>query len=69
MSANATPKKPALVSHDHERKSNRHIVWDEHAISEHDELRGTRTKVSSTVILTQSDLYFFECTMPASFHR
>jgi hypothetical protein len=45
-----SPKKPALVhgegeSVDH-KSANRHIIWDEKSIVEHDKLRGTRMKVS-----------------------
>jgi hypothetical protein len=41
----AQPVKPALVHH-HHKKERKGLTWDEHAIEEHDLLRGTRMKVS-----------------------
>ncbi len=47
MSKDNTPKKPSLVHElNHEKRHDRHIIWDEKAITEHSELRGTRMKVS-----------------------
>jgi hypothetical protein len=45
----AVPNKPALVTAKSKKKKKKVIslTWDEHAIEEHDQLRGTRMKVSN----------------------
>ena len=46
---NAVPEKPALVTEKTKSKKRSEkitLTWDEHAIEEHDQLRGTRMKVS-----------------------
>jgi hypothetical protein len=48
--ASAQPVKPALVDEKKKRIKKREkkaLTWDEHAIEEHDMLRGTRMKVST----------------------
>jgi hypothetical protein len=42
---NAIPNKPALVTSKDQKKKEVSLTWDEHAIEEHDQLRGTRMKV------------------------
>ena len=37
-----SPSETTMKTDDH---SNKHLSWDEHAIEEHDQLRGTRMKV------------------------
>jgi hypothetical protein len=39
------PTKAAASSMDTDDKEEKHLTWDEHAIEEHDVLRGTRMKV------------------------
>ena len=48
----AQPVKPALVDGHHKRskKEKKALTWDEHAIEEHDLLRGTRMKVREDLI-------------------
>ena len=43
----AVPNKPALVTSKGRRMKKKivSLTWDEHAIEEHDQLRGTRMKV------------------------
>ena len=41
----AVPNKPALVTSKSKTKKVISLTWDEHAIEEHDQLRGTRMKV------------------------
>ena len=38
------------AKHDRDGKEKKHLQWDEHAIQEHDLLRGTRMKVRSVVV-------------------
>jgi len=44
----AQPVKPALIDEERKKKKRekKALTWDEHAIEEHDLLRGTRMKVS-----------------------
>eukprot|EP00979_Chaetoceros_neogracilis_P013858 scaffold4124_cov267-Chaetoceros_neogracile.AAC.42 len=42
---NAIPNKPALVTSKDQKKKEVSLTWDEHAIEEHDQLRGTRMKI------------------------
>jgi hypothetical protein len=44
----AHPKKPALKMNSKYSKKKVTLTWDEHAIEEHDQLRGTRMKVSNS---------------------
>ena len=39
------PAKAAAAPMDSDDKKEKHLTWDEHAIEEHDVLRGTRMKV------------------------
>ena len=43
----ALPPKSALVTAKKKKKKSVALTWDEHAIEEHDQLRGTRMKVRS----------------------
>ncbi len=44
---NAKPERPALKTENSKKKKKViSLTWDEHAIEEHDQLRGTRMKVS-----------------------
>lgn len=43
---NAVPDKPALVTSKTKTKKEISLTWDEHAIEEHDQLRGTRMKIN-----------------------
>lgn len=39
------------AKHDRDGKEKKHLQWDEHAIQEHDLLRGTRMKVRTYVVV------------------
>jgi len=55
-----SPMNPSSCPEDHgEDKSERHIVWDEESILEHDKLRGTRMKVSGEKL--HSDVRSIPC--------
>ena len=43
-----------------DKHPDRHLTWDEHAIEEHDLLRGTRMKVSSCLYYLQFELRCYE---------
>jgi len=53
---NAVPEKPALVTEKTKSKKKKNekitLTWDENAIEEHDQLRGTRMKVSFDLLCT-----------------
>lgn len=54
----AHPKKPALKTHSKYTKKKVTLTWDEHAIEEHDQLRGTRMKVSEQEKIVISAVYY-----------
>jgi len=59
----AHPVKPALVDVKRKKKKKdthkKALTWDEHAIEEHDQLRGTRMKVCNSYSCYR--LEFFDC--------
>ncbi len=54
----AQPVKPALVDETRKQrgKEKKALTWDEHAIEEHDLLRGTRMKVSISSIIREKEM-------------
>ena len=50
MSTSSTSTTSPAAKHDRDGKEKKHLQWDEHAIQEHDLLRGTRMKVRSVVV-------------------
>lgn len=60
----AHPKKPALKTNSKYSKKKVTLTWDENAIEEHDQLRGTRMKVRRKLIVIFNSwiyLYIYSC--------
>lgn len=60
----AQPVKPALIDEERKKKKRekKALTWDEHAIEEHDLLRGTRMKVSYKGKEMQDELKISFCS-------